>query len=100
VGAHRAGIRGGFHERNTSDHLRRGIGYRRNHSVLRRRDADDARKYEAGLPKSDCLNRNLVGDWRVAGLGSGAGIACRTDSAELAEQSKHRQIMLSGNINA
>jgi hypothetical protein len=88
-------LHGGFDERDTIDHLCCGVGCSRDHSILRRRNVDYARKHEAGLSGSDCFNRDPVSDWRIAWLGSATGITCWTDSAELAEQSQHYQIAIS-----
>ena len=38
------------------------------------------------------LDGHTVGDWSAAWLCSAAGITCRTDSAELTEQSKHHPV--------
>ena len=82
----------GADERYPRDHLCCGTGFSRYHLVFRRRNADDAREYEAGLPRPDCADRYLVGDWSAAWLCSATGITRRTDSAKLTEQSKHHPL--------
>jgi hypothetical protein len=78
-------LRGDFDERYTIDHLCGGVGCSCDYSILRRRNVDYARKYEAGLSGADCSNRNPICDWIAAWCRSAPGIACRTDSAELAK---------------
>ena len=74
-------------------YLCRRIGCRGNHPILCRRNVDNAREYETGLPGSDSSDRDPVGDWSAAWLCSVTGITCRTASAELTEQSQRSPVM-------
>jgi hypothetical protein len=84
---------GGTDERNLRDHLCGGVGASRNHLILRRRDVDHAREYEAGLSGSDSSDRYPLGDWSAAWFCSATSITRRTASAELTEQSQCRPVM-------
>jgi hypothetical protein len=78
---------GGAYERDPRDHLCCRAGFSCDHSILCRRNVDNAREHEAGLSGSDSSDRDPVGDRSAAWLCSTTGITCRAASAELTEQS-------------
>lgn len=64
----------------------------RNHLILRRRDADHAREYEAGLSGFDYPDCHPVGNRSAARLGSARSKPRRPACSKLTEQSQHHPV--------